>query len=456
MVHHRRIFPSITARLILGLTLATTALWCGAAAYSTYVSFHELNEAFDRALQEAGRRLLPLAAEDVLGHEDDDAGAIHHFIEGRGEYLSYQLRNSAGRVVLRAHDAPTAPYDERATPGFSTVGNYRLFTDTDETTGLTITMAETTRGRREAIFGAARGMLLPLVGLIPLNILAIWLAVRGAMKPVLRLSRDIASRSGQNLAPLDISDQPGELKPMADAVASLIERLRAALDAERAFAANSAHELRTPIAGALAQTQRMIVELGDAKDRRRAREVEATLKRLSTLAEKLMQLSRVDAGLGNTDTAVDLIAVLDLVVADRARRLDEPERIRYVKPPGATLIARMDMDAFAMAARNLIDNAANHGSIDGRVDVKVEPDGVIRIVNEGAVVPPDVLAGLKSRFARGETRYAGSGLGLAIVETIMTQTGGKLELFSPALGRGDGFEARLTVHQSLADDAPDP
>ena len=148
MVHHRRISPSITARLILGLTLATTALWCGAAAaYSTYVSFHELNEAFDRALQEAGRRLLPLAAEDVLGHEDDDAGAIHHFIEGRGEYLSYQLRNSAGRVVLRAHDAPTAPYDERATPGLSTVGNYRLFTDTDETTGLTITMAETTRGR---------------------------------------------------------------------------------------------------------------------------------------------------------------------------------------------------------------------------------------------------------------------------------------------------------------------
>jgi two-component system, OmpR family, sensor kinase len=344
------------------------------------------------------------------------------------------LRNSASRVVLRAHDAPTAPYDERATPGFSTVGNYRLFTDTDETTGLTITMAETTRGRREAIFGAARGMLLPLVGLIPLNILAIWLAVRGAMKPVLRLSRDIASRSGQNLAPLDISDQPGELKPMADAVASLIERLRAALDAERAFAANSAHELRTSIAGALAQTQRMIVELGDAKDRRRAREVEAMLKRLSTLAEKLMQLSRVDAGLGNTDTAVDLIAVLDLVVADRARWVDEPERIRYVKPPGATLIARMDMDAFAMAARNLIDNAANHGPIDGRVDVKVEPDGVIRIVNEGAVVPPDVLAGLKSRFARGETRYAGSGLGLAIVETIMIQTGGKLELFSPALG----------------------
>ena len=52
-------------------------------------------------------------------------------------------------------------------------------------------------------------MLWPLLALIPLNVLAIWLAVRGAMKPVLRLSGDIATRSGDNLAPLDISDQPG-------------------------------------------------------------------------------------------------------------------------------------------------------------------------------------------------------------------------------------------------------
>jgi two-component system OmpR family sensor kinase len=265
------------------------------------------------------------------------------------------------------------------------------------------------------------------------------------MKPVLRLSGDIATRSGQNLAPLDISDQPRELRPIAESVARLVERLRAALDVERAFAANSAHELRTPIAGAIAQTQRMIAELGDPKDRRRARDLEATLKRLSALAEKLMQLSRVDAGVGLGDKDVDLIAVLDLVVDDCAKRLAEPKRIHYVKPEGATLVARMDMDAFAMAVRNLIDNAANHGAVDGPVEVRVEPDGVIRVVNAGPVVAPQVLAGLKRRFARGETRHPGAGLGLAIVETIMRQTGGKLELFSPATGRNDGFEARLSV-----------
>ena len=212
MSHRFRIFPSITARLILGLTLATTVLWCGAAAYSIYVSYLELNEAFDRVLKEAGSRLLPLAADDLFRHEDDDSRAIDQLIEGRKEYLSYQLRDASGHIVLRAHDAPSAPYDQTAAPGFSTVGSYRLFTDKDSTTGLTITVAETTRGRWEAVIGAARGMLWPLLGLIPLNMLAIWLAVRGAMKPVLRLSGDIASRSGHNLAPLDISDQPDSVQ----------------------------------------------------------------------------------------------------------------------------------------------------------------------------------------------------------------------------------------------------
>jgi two-component system OmpR family sensor kinase len=95
--------------------------------------------------------------------------------------------------------------------------------------------------------------------------------------------------------------------------------------------------------------------------------------------------------------------------------------------------------------RNLIDNAANHGAAGGRIDVQVGPDGIIRVINGGPVVPPEVLAGLKRRFVRGETLSAGAGLGLAIAETIMTQTGGKLELFSPAPGRPDGFEARLML-----------
>ena len=454
MARSSRPILSLTARLTLSLVFGTTLLWIAAASYATYTSYHELDEAFDGALQEAAQRLLPLAEREALGHEHEESRPMRRFHGGRREYLSFQVRNAAGDILLRAHDAPSAPYDQVATPGFSTVGDYRLFTDTDETTGLTITVAETTKGRWEAVLGGARGMLLPLLGLIPLNVLAIWLAVRGAMRPVKRLSGDIASRGGHNLAPLDISDQPAELRPIAEAVAKLVERLRAALDAERAFAANSAHELRTPIAGALAQTQRLIAELGESKDRRRAREVETTLKRLSSLSEKLMQVSRADAGIGLADQPLDLTPVLDLVVSECAKRLDDPGRIRYVRPEGVTLVAAMDMDAFAMAARNLIDNALAHGAADGPVDVKVEADGIVRVINDGPVVAAETLAKLKHRFARGDTRHAGSGLGLAIVETVMTQAGGKCELFSPAPGRQDGFEARLTMKRSAGLSAP--
>lgn len=434
---------SITARLILGLTLGTTLLWCAAVSYSSYTSYHELDDAFDRGLHESAQRLLPLAADTVLGNGGREAHEIYHLIEERSGYLSFQLRDREGRILMRSHDAPLRPYSQAPSAGFSNVGDYRLYTDTDDATGLTITVAETTKGRRAEVFGGAEAMLWPLAALIPLNILAIWFIVRGAMRPVLRLSGEVSARGGSNLTPIDISDQPRELRPIAEAVARLVERLRAALDAERAFAANSAHELRTPIAGALARTQRMIAELSNPDDRRRARDVELTLKRLSDLAEKLMQLSRVDAGLSAAEKEVDLIPVLDLVIDDCARRLEHPERMHYAKPDGARLCAAMDMDAFAMVVRNLIHNAVNHGAPEGRIDVEVGTHGDLTITNEGPVVPPEVLAGLKGRFVRGASRSSGAGLGLAIVETVISQVGGKLELLSPAPGRSEGFAARV-------------
>ena len=228
-------------------------------------------------------------------------------------------------------------------------------------------------------------------------------------------------------------------------MARLVDRLRHALDAERAFAASAAHELRTPIAGALAQIQRMIAGLRDPADRGRARDIEQTLKRLSALAEKLMQLSRVDAGVSRGDTAVDLLPVLDLVVSDCRMRLERPERLVYDKSPGEVLNAPMDMDAFAMAVRNLIDNAVLHGAAAGEVAVIVEPGGVVRVLNDGPLVPAATLHRLKRRFVRGETRAEGSGLGLSIVEQVMAQSGGRFELFSPTEGRAQGFEARLTL-----------
>ena len=91
---------------------------------------------------------------------------------------------------------------------------------------------------------------------------AVWLIVRRALRPVDVLRQAIAAKDGGNMAPMIRRALQSELRPIARSVNLLLDRLRSALDAEREFTANSAHELRTPIAGALAQTQRLSTSSG--------------------------------------------------------------------------------------------------------------------------------------------------------------------------------------------------
>ena len=436
---------SVTARLILGLTLGTTVMWCGAVGFSSYASYRELNTAFDRALQEVARSLLPIATEFTQEHEAEDATVLSQMIAGSGNHLSYQVRNASGRVVLRANDAPLLPYTSSIRSGFSDAGNYRLYTETDQGGNLTVTVAEATHERWASVTKGTQAMLWPLAVLIPLNMIAIGLLVRGALRPVFRLSAEISTRSGSNLAPLDVSDQPRELRPIAESVSRLIERLRNTLETERAFTANSAHELRTPIAGALAQTQRLLAESPDAARQHRAREVEKALKGLSGLAEKLLELSRMDAGLARSNEVKDLLPVLDLLMDDWMRRVVAPQRLNYDKGRVHSLPARLDLDAFAIAVRNLLENAVHHGHPAGTIAVQVHVDGTVVVRNDGPAVSAELLPALKQRFIRGATRGTGNGLGLSIVETIMVDTGGTLELHSPIPGRDSGFEAVLRL-----------
>jgi two-component system OmpR family sensor kinase len=437
---------SITGRLILALTLGTAVFWSVAAVATTYVFNEELNETFDLALRETAQRLLPLAIDDLAERDHHEPRALAHSLTHSVEYLNYQVSDASGQVLLRTPETINPPadlYAGAAAPGFRTVGEYRTYSIADPQVGITLTVAETIGHRREAIDDVTRTLFWPLVLLVPLSMLGIWLAVSRTLAPVRRLSAEIAQRDSNNLTPIDVGDQPIELKPMAEAIGRLIERLKAALDAERAFAANSAHELRTPIAGALAQTQMLLTELGAGPSAVRAGEIERALQRLAGLSEKLLQISRVDAGLGASNAANDLLPVLDLVIKDSRAELTDPARLHYTRESHTELTAHMDMDAFAIAMRNLIDNALKHGPSDQNIEVAVGPGLSVAIRNGGPTVPEAELDGLKGRFRRGSTDATGAGLGLAIVETIMRQSNGRLELTSPIPGRLDGFEARL-------------
>ncbi|WDR01540.1 histidine kinase dimerization/phospho-acceptor domain-containing protein [Devosia algicola] len=278
---------SIALRLAIWLSVGTCLLWLGAAAISTNVLQHELAESFDEGLRQSAYRLLPLALHD-LWEPSEHALPIAATEGAAAGSFTYLVYDSTGKVVIRAEDAPQVLSSIPSGDGFLLIGNRRAFAASDHRSGFGIVVLETSNYRGEALRDAIGALFWPLAGLLPLGAAGIWFAVRLAMSPLERLRREIAERGGANLSPLSNNKHPVELAPIAQEVAALLVRLKSAMDIEREFAANSAHELRTPIAGALAQTQRLAYEPGEHPAQSRIRDIESALRNLSHLSEKAL------------------------------------------------------------------------------------------------------------------------------------------------------------------------
>ncbi len=446
---------SITLRLILGLSLLMVLFWGATAFVTRNVFVEEIDEVVTGDMAATARRLMPLVLETLASKQSPDGadgGEVHELAEFDEGYqvdtkgfLAFQVRDASGQTIIATGDADDLGPAQPPQPGYVHAHDKLSYTVIDRVTGVSLTLVEPDNHRADAIGEATKALLWPLAYLVPLLALAIWLLTRFSLAPVLGLSQQIADRGGNNLQPLDSKGQPAELRPIGAALDRLMERLRQALDAERVFAANSAHELRTPIAGALAQVQRLKAELGDAKGAERVAEVEARLKALVDFTEKLLQLSRAEAGLGAQGERVNMTPILAAVVGEFTGRMTDPVTISVDNQLGQDLMVAMDADAFAICLRNLLQNAVLHGQKGRPVRVIVGQDWTVRVVNDGAVVPPEGLAGLSGRYVRGETASGGSGLGLSIVTTILKQSEGTLVLSSPAPGQESGFEAKMVL-----------
>lgn len=447
--------PSIALRLALGLTTGMALLWIGAAAISVSVMQHELNEAYDDSLEQSAQRLLPLAVHDL--RERGDGGRLIVGVDDEGgddddrparpaphdSSFTYVVFDSLGDIVLRDQQAADVALPADLADGFADSDGQRTFGLTDRT-GFSILVVETSDRRLNGLMDAISALGLPLLALLPLMAGGVWLAMRLALRPLEALRRDIAKRDSHNLQPLVSDGHPAELAPIAEAVGALMSRLKSALDAERSFAARSAHELRTPIAGALAQTQQLAAELGNGPGATRLVEIEAALKKLAKLSEKLLQLARVEAGFARSDREADLLPVLNMVVHDFNAATLWNDRVQ-VDTAAGRLAAAIDPDAFAIALRNLVENALKHGAADGPVQVLLDTAGTVHVRNAGTPVAAAELARLGEPFIRGATTAEGNGLGLSIARSILEQAGGALILHSPASGAMDGFEAVMVL-----------
>ena len=437
-------FPkSLQSRLGLSLGVLLTLLWIAAASTTAVILRHGMDEVFDSALQETAQRLLPLAVVDIVGREDDGVTQRLGAIREHDELFTYVVRDAQGRTLLQSHAADPSMFPTYDGPGFRQTATHRLYNDDALQGTIRITVAEPLQHRANVAREIQMGLGLPLLVVIPVTLLVIILAVRASLASLRRFRARLATRNARDLSPIPADDFPTEIAPMTATLNGLLDRLKEAFDAERSFAANAAHELRTPLAGAIAQAQRLQLESTNPAARNRAADIEATLKRLTRLSERLMQLARAEGGRLRQDQTSDLGTVMRIIVDDIGGKTNAG-RIR-LRLPDRPVISDIDPDTVGIVCRNLIDNALRHGSNAAPVEVMLRADGELIVSNDGPVVPPEQLARLTDRFERANGRTDGSGLGLAIVAAIADRIGSSLVLKSPRPSQETGFEATVRI-----------
>ncbi len=242
-----------------------------------------------------------------------------------------------------------------------------------------------------------------------------------------------------------------EVGDLARALGGMQEELRRQESARRAFVATASHELRTPLTMLQGTMELLEEDLRDGQldlidAQRQVATARRELLRLSTLAEELLDLSRLDAAVAMRSEAVELGELARAVAAEFGLRAGEREIALELVPPAGACWGRGDPDAVARVVRILIDNALRYG---GGEPIRVTAaegarTATVEVADRGQGVPAEERERIFERFYRGRGRGSegGFGLGLAIGRELAERMGGTVTL-SDRPGGGTRFVLSL-------------
>ncbi len=428
MIGQASIRRTLTLWLAAGLALALAA-----AAVLTYLRARdEANALFDLHLKQTAASLtgLPLAGAGAGGGFGDE-GLVVQIWDPTGVRL---YRSRAGEP-----DESRMP--GRSSPGFATIdtpsGRYRVFSVIAG--GQLVQVGQPLALRNELAARLAASTVLPLAIIAPLFALVVWVALRRGLAPLARVAAAVQKRAPGQLAPLAASGWPREVAPLVEALNGLLARLSRALDAQRAFVADAAHELRSPLTALSLQAQLAERATGDAERAGALAELRGGLARATRMVEQLLALAREEPGVAERPLVPVALAPVAREVVATFAPLASARSIDLGLERADEAVVAGDADALATLLANLVDNAIRYTPVGGRVDVLVEAGPAPKIVvrDDGPGVPASERSRLFERFVRGHDAAApGSGLGLAIVERIAARHGARVTLGDGIGGRG--------------------
>ncbi|RAO74844.1 sensor histidine kinase [Dyella jiangningensis] len=452
--------------LILGV-IAVVLLPLGVLSFKRTI--HEVDELSDGRLAQSARTLQTMIGNvglEAIRRKAGEGGVVVPIeAKSRQELLlheetyesevGFQVFDMQGRLLMVTGNIADLPPPGKDRVGYEDVqlGHYRwrLFTLPATPEGVIIRSAERYDSRRDITRALWMEYALPPLIALPLLALLVGWAVKRGLRPLDALAALLASRKPGSQETLTVADAPRELEPVLAALNDQFARLEEALERERRFSADVAHELRTPLASTM-------INLENAEATRDTHEADVALagarESLAALArrvEQLLSLARLEASFRDGErSTVDLAAVARTVIEELSPLIAESDVELDVELPDRPVPVRGHEVALAALMRNLLENALRHVPGGGRVQFAVASDqgkAVIDVIDNGEGIPPERRAAVFARFHReAGSRGDGYGLGLSIVQRAAQLHGASIELLDSPFGRG----LRVSVRMPLA------
>jgi two-component system, OmpR family, sensor histidine kinase QseC len=432
-----------------------------AVSYSKVVE--EVNELSDARLAQSAKTLEALS-QHIHGVETayDSVIEVENWVKPKGSaeatpqghgyetQVGFQYWATANELRLTTQDLRGLSFDA-APIGFADITKdkrrWRVYTKIAERGGF-IRAAERYDSRSEIVRDLLLQNTLPLLIGLPVLALLVGWAVRRGLQPLARTAARLEGRGPEDIGPMNGHDAPREIEPLIGALNGLLQRLRRVLDDERTFTSNAAHELRTPLAGALihienalagATDQERVTSLTDAKD---------ALARMARLVNQMLELARWDGTSSlRSFTDIDLARCIDEELLDLAGSALK-RNIEVVRNfDGAAKPVRGWEGGIRVLIRNLLDNALRYGRAGGTIVITLASTPVatvLSISDDGPGIDAEHREWMFNRFQRGrDVLVEGSGLGLPIARRIAELHRASLVLLDCEQGSGLRVEVRF-------------
>ncbi|MFC6839497.1 sensor histidine kinase [Xanthomonas theicola] len=307
-----------------------------------------------------------------------------------------------------------------------------------------VQVGQTRRARAALAQDVVLHALVAIAVLSLLSLALVWLGVYRALRPLHRIERDLSRREPSELKPLAVA-APQEMHQMVAALNRFMARLASSNETLRAFMAEAAHQMRTPLAALRAQAQLALDEDDPRQMRRSLEAIERNAMHMSRLLNQLLSdASVIHRANLQRYASVDLAEVVHQALHEALPQSQPRPRVQLAIASEAALV-RGDALLLREAIKNLIDNACKYGG-DGVLQVALTCEAqqcVVTVADHGPGIAAAAAERVFERFARGENAAAGgAGLGLAIVKRVVDSHGGRIDLSNRV---GGGLIASLRL-----------